>query len=270
MKIGVVGCGALGSYYGAKLCRDGQDVHFLLRSDYEAVRRKGILVCSPEGDFHARPKSAHAAEQIGICDLVLIGLKTIANDQFPALIPPLVGQRTVVMTLQNGLGNEAQLAALFGAEKVLGGLCFVCLKRGEPGLIQHLAHGAIVMGEYQRWPEPRTHDLASMFRHAGVPCKVTDNLERTHWEKLVRELMMEVIAAANALGLKIAEAIADQQIALTRTMGAYKTSTSIDFEQRRPLELESIFLEPMRQAQKAGVATPQLRALCRVLAQLDP
>jgi len=231
----------------------------------------------------------------------------------------LVGQRTVVMTLQNGLGNEAQLAALFGAEKVLGGLCFVCLKRGEPGLIQHLAHGAIVMGEYQRWPEPRTHDLASMFRHAGVPCKVTDNLERTHWEKLVwnipfnglgvasaagyeatvhgivpngaalgpclttdrllfdplweklvRELMMEVIAAANALGLKIAEAIADQQIALTRTMGAYKTSTSIDFEQRRPLELESMFLEPMRQAQKAGVATPQLRALCRVLAQLDP
>src|SRR2546429_5442460 len=125
MKIGVVGCGALGSYYGAKLSRDGREVHLLLRSDYEAVRRNGVQVRSVEGDFHVQPKCARAPAEIGVCDLVLIGLKTTANHQFPQLLPPLVGANTAVMTLQNGLGNEAQMAALFGPERILGGLCFV-------------------------------------------------------------------------------------------------------------------------------------------------
>src|SRR2546422_1009288 len=320
MKIGVVGCGALGSYYGAKLSRAGREVYLLLRSDYAAIRRNGVQVRSVEGDFHVQPKCARAAAEIGVCDLVLIGLKTTANHQFPRLLPPLVGAKTAVMTLQNGLGNEAQMAALFGPEKILGGLCFVCLNRVEPGVIHHLAHGTIVMGEHQRWPEPRTHELASMFRHAGVPCKVTDNLERPHWEKLVwnipfnglgvasaagydavasassallnprstgpcmgtdqllpdprweqlvRELMLEVIAAANALGFKIPESLAAKQIERTRAMGAYKASTLIDFERGQPLELESLFLEPLRQAQTAGVPVPRLEALCRVLKILD-
>jgi 2-dehydropantoate 2-reductase len=321
MKIGVVGCGALGSYYGAKLCRDGQETHFLLRSDYECVRAKGVRVHSVEGDFHVNPRCARAPEEIGVCDFVLIGLKTTANNQFTTLLPPLVGENTAVVTLQNGLGNEAPLAVLFGTKKILGGLCFVCLNRVEPGVIHHLAHGTIVLGEYERWPEPRTHDLASMIRHAGVPCKVTDNLERAHWEKLVwnipfnglgvasvagyealttpsskllnprstgpcmgthqlladprweqlvRELMLEVIAAANALGFKISESLAAKQIERTRTMGAYKASTLIDFERGQPLELESMFLEPLRRAQKAGVATPRLAALGAVLKALDP
>src|SRR4051812_26753169 len=124
MKIAIVGCGALGSYYGAKLCRDGQEVHFLLRSDYDVVRRRGVEIISDEGNFHVNPKCAKAPEEIGVCDLILIGLKATANDQFAKLLPPLVGENTAILTLQNGLGNEEQLAALFGKEKVLGGLCF--------------------------------------------------------------------------------------------------------------------------------------------------
>ncbi len=317
MKIAVVGCGAVGSYYGAMLCRDGQDVHFLLRSDYDVVRRNGILIRSPAGNFNVRPCCARTPDVIGASDLVLIGLKTTANDQFPRLLPPLVGPKTTVVTLQNGLGNEEQLARLFPAEQIVGGLCFVCLNRLEPGVIQHLDHGLVVLGEYQRWPEPRTHDLAGMIRHAGVPCKVTDNLARAHWEKLVwnipfnglgvasaagyeavsgagcqvsgvgdclrtdklladarwehfvRELMLEVIATANALGLGVSEALAEKQISRTRTMGPYKASTLLDFECGRPLELESLFLEPLRQAQGRDVATPRLASLCAVLAALD-
>jgi len=82
--------------------------------------------------------------------------------------------------------------------------------------------------------------------------------------------MLEVIAAANALGLKIPETLADKQIERTRNMGAYKASTLIDFERRQPLELDSMFLEPLRQAKKAGVPAPRLSALCRVLTALDP
>lgn len=318
MKIGVVGCGAVGSYYGAKLGRSGQEVHFLLRGDYEAVRRKGILVKSPEGDFRFNPKCAKTAPEIGECDLVIIGLKTTANDRLSELLKPMVGSFTAVLTLQNGLGNEAQLAALFGGEKILGGLCFVCLNRIEPGVIEHIAHGKIVMGEFERWPEPRTHDIASAIRNAGVPCKVTDNLECAHWEKLiwnipfnglgvagaagyeavisgqipetaspgrcmtsdqllaeprweqlVRELMLEVIAASNGLGFKLGVSSAEKQIARTKEMGAYKASTLLDFEKGLPLELESLFLEPLRQARSAGVPTPRLEAMCKVLIALE-
>src|SRR5262245_30903571 len=151
MKIAVVGCGAVGSFYGAKLWRAGQEVHFLLRSDYDVVRRKGVSIKSPDQDFNARPKCARSPEEIGFSDLVIIGLKTTANDQFAKLLPPLVGPQTAVLTLQNGLGNEEQLAKLFPIEQILGGLCFVCINRIEPGVIRHMDHGLIMLGEFQRW-----------------------------------------------------------------------------------------------------------------------
>jgi 2-dehydropantoate 2-reductase len=303
MKIAMVGCGAVGSYYGAMLSRAGGDVHFWLRSDYEVG-----------------PRCARTPDEIGLADIVFVALKTTANGEFPRLLPPLVGPKTAVVTLQNGLGNEEQLARLFPGEQILGGLCFVCLNRISPGVIHHLDHGMIVLGEHQRYPEPRTHEIAAMIRHAGVPCKVTDNLARAHWEKLVwnipfnglgvasaagydalrvpnskfqvpsppgpclttdkllsdvrweqlvRELMLEVVAAANAQGLAVSDSLVEKQIERTRTMGAYKASTLLDFEQRRPLELESLFAEPLRQAHGAGLATPRLARLVDVLKQLD-
>jgi 2-dehydropantoate 2-reductase len=324
MKIAVVGCGAVGSFYGAQLARAGHETHFLLRSDYDVVRQKGVFIRSPKGDFLARPRCARLPQEIGPCDLVLIGLKTTANGEFARLLPPLASPETVILTLQNGLGNEEQLARLFPIGQIMGGLCFVCLNRLDPGLIHHLDYGLVVMGEFQRRPEPRTHELAALFRQAGVACNVTENLARAHWEKLIwnipfnglgvagvagfeavlsgqlpagnalagglapghclttdklmgdarwerllRELMLEVIAAARALGFDLAESLAAQQIERTRTMADYKASTLLDFESGRPLELESLFLEPLRQARKAHVATPRLESLCRLLQQIE-
>ena len=321
MKIAVVGCGAVGSYYGARLCRAGQDVHFLLRSDFDVVRQKGLVVLSIEGDFHVQPHCARTPGEIGVSDMVLIGLKTTANDQFPQLLPPLVGKHTAVITLQNGLGNTDHLARLFPPEQILSGLCFVCLNRVEPGVIHHMDYGLIELGEFQRPTGQRMQKLAAMFQDAGVPCEVTDNLAQAQWEKLVwnipfnglgvagtagyetltnpschlapvtwhsavlttdrlladprweklvRELMMEVIHTARALGYKIPDSIAEDRIARTRTMGAYKASTLLDFERGLPLELESMFLEPLRRAQSAGLPVPRLTRLCEVLRQLDP
>jgi len=318
MKIGVVGCGALGSFYGAKLCRAGQNVRFLLRSDYDTVRHQGVRIRSVDGDFDARPHCARTPEAIGPCDLVLIGLKTTANDRFPQLLPPLVGPHTRVLTLQNGLGNEPRLAALFGPDRILGGLCFVCLNRVAPGVIEHTAHGHVVVGEYQRRPTDQAHEVVALFEQAGVPCRVTEGLERAHWEKLVwnvpfnglgvagaagfeavvrgrwsrgvepgpclatevllgdagwerlvRELMDEVIAAGRALGFEMDEGLAEENVERTRCMGAYKASTLIDFERGQSIELDGLFLEPLRQARAAGVATPRLAAMGEVLKELE-
>ncbi len=319
MKIGVVGCGAVGSYYGARLARAGEEVHFLLRSDYEVVRRRGVEIRSPQGDFHVHPRCARVPAEIGICDVVLIALKATANARYGDLVSHLVGPQTAVVTLQNGLGNEEMLAKIFPVEQILGGLCFVCLNRVEPGIIQHLDHGMVVLGEFQRYPEPRTHDIALRIRNSGVPCSVTDNLARAHWEKLVwnipfnglgvagsvgreqfqrepggskvqtgrclttkdllvdpfwegevRGLMLEVIHAAARLGHAIPDALAEKQISRTRTMGEYRASTLIDFDRGLPLELASLFLEPLRQAQAAGAPVNRLKHLSAWLEELNP
>jgi 2-dehydropantoate 2-reductase len=141
-------------------------------------------------------------DEIGAADLILIGLKTTANEQFGRLLPPLVAPHTAVLTLQNGLGNEEQLAQLFPPAQILGGLCFVCLNRIEPGVIHHLDHGLVVLGEFQGWPEPRTHDIATLFRTAGVPCSVSDDLARAHWEKLVWNVPFNGLGVASAAGLE--------------------------------------------------------------------
>jgi len=105
-------------------------------------------------------------------------------------------------------------------------------------------------------------------RHSSV--LTTDRLlADPRWENLLRELMLEVIRTARALGHEIPDSVADDRIARTRTMGAYKASTLLDFERHQPLELESMFLEPLRQAQSAGVSVPRLTRLCEVLRQLD-
>jgi 2-dehydropantoate 2-reductase len=318
MKIAVVGCGALGSYYGARLCKAGHEVHFLLRSDYEVVRQNGVLIASPDGDFYVQPDCARVPQEIGHADLVLVCLKTTANHVLPELLPPLIGSESAVLTLQNGLGNEAAIAAIVGAEKVLGGICFVCLNRVAPGRILHIAHGTVVFGEYGGPSKPRTHHIWEAISGSGVPCKVTENIEEARWEKLVwnipfnglgvasaagyeavargsidpsaplgkclttdilladprwerivRELMFEIIATACSKGLDVPESAAEFQITRTRQMGAYKASTLIDFERGFPFEEKSLFFAPLSEAHHAGVFCPRLEALCAVLKQLN-
>ena len=318
MKIGVVGCGALGSYYGAKLWQAGQDVHFLLRSDYDVVREHGVFIETPAGNFTARPCTARTSSEIGVCDLVVIGLKTTANHTFPELLPPLVGPHTMLLTLQNGLGNEEALAKLFSPSQIFGGLCFVCLNRLRPGYVLHTGEGNVLLGEFQRTPSSRVQSLVEVLQKSGIKCSISEDLEKAHWEKLVwniafnglgvagvaglnamrsgevpaqletdtclttnillsdmrwealvRGLMLETIHAAARLGFVIPEVFADKMIERTRKLEAYQASTLVDFERGQPLELESLFFEPLRQAQRTGAETPLLKRLCAVLTELD-
>jgi 2-dehydropantoate 2-reductase len=200
MKIAVVGCGAVGIFYGARLCLTGAETFFLLRTDYEAVCRDGVRVFSVDGDFAARPRCARQPAEIGPCDLVVIALKTTANAEFPRLLPPLLGPDTRLLTLQNGIGSDDDLARRFGGERVLGGLCFVCLNRVAPGVVRHTAHGKIVLGEYGRPTPARTHTLAERFRQAGIRCDVTTNLAQARWEKLVWNVPFNGLGVAGVVG----------------------------------------------------------------------
>jgi 2-dehydropantoate 2-reductase len=294
----VVGSGALGSYYGAKLARQGADVRFLMRADLEVVRRDGLRVREQGEEWTLAAQAFGATAEIGPVDLVIIGLKTTANADLEKLIPPLLHPGTLLLTLQNGLGNEEFLAARWGAERVLGGLCFVCLNRVAPGVIEHYGHGTLSLGEFGRGLMDRTRTIGGLFSAAGVETHLVENLITERWRKLVwnvpfnglsiatggrtcdrlladaglrdqvRALMLETIAAAGALGHGISEEFADYQIERTYPMGPYKPSSMIDWQDGRAVEVESIWGEPWRQGRAAGAALPRLELLYRLLQQL--
>jgi len=298
-RIAVVGAGAVGGYYGAMLARSGQDVAFLFRSDYRAVCENGLRVVSDDGEFSlaADEIGVHAgAAEIGEVDLVIVATKATANVDLPGLIRPLCGERTAILTLQNGLGNDDWLARHFGSERILGGLCFVCLNRIEPGVVRHMGEGRVTLGEYGRVGVSRRLEvLAEAFERAGVPARAVANLAAAQWRKLVwnipfnglaiaaggldcaailaepalearvRELMAEVVATGTALGYgeAFSEGLVDKQVEATRAMGAYRSSSLIDFLEGRPVELEAIWGKPLAVAKAKGVEMPALEKLHR-------
>jgi 2-dehydropantoate 2-reductase len=291
--IAIVGAGAIGSYYGARLALSGTDVRFLLRSDLAHVRAHGLTLREKDATRRLEKVAAFGSTaEIGPVDIVLITLKTTAKASLPALLPPLLGPNTMVVTLQNGLGNEEFVASLVGAERVLGGLCFIAVTREAPGeLVGYHTPGAVTLGEFGRPAAERTRALADRFQQAGVNCRAVDNLAEARWRKLiwnvpfnglaiaaggittdkilgnpelareVRALMDEVAGAARHFGFVVEEKFIQSQIDLTPPMGAYKPSSLVDFLAGREVEVEAIWGEPLRQAQAAGLAMPRLGRL---------
>lgn len=302
--IAVVGAGAVGGYYGARLAQGGHDVHFLLRSDYERVRSHGWTIRSCHGDFQLFPANAHREPStVPKADLVIVALKTTSEALYEPLVAPLLHAGTVILSIQNGLGPDERLAALFGTARVIGGLAFVCLNRGGPGEILHLDHGMVRMGEFVgSGSSPRVEGIAGMFRACRIPCEVLPNLLAGRWEKLiwnvpfnglgaaldlttdrliageagrrlVGRLMGEVIAGAAAHGITFklpAEEIIGRQIRATATMGPYRSSMQIDRQEGRPLEVEAILGEPWRRALARGVAMEELGRLYELVRLADP
>src|SRR6266581_8207650 len=173
LRIAVVGSGAIGGYYGARLGYGGSDVHFLMRGDLTQVREKGLYVRGRGENFRiAKVNCYNSTKEIGPCDLILIAVKAISNADLVDLIHPLLHERTMLLTLQNGLGNEEFLAEHFGAERVLGGLCFICLRRTSRTEVERYDYGHIVIGEYGRASQPRTRDVAEEFKRGGIQCRV--------------------------------------------------------------------------------------------------
>jgi len=300
-KIAIVGSGAIGCYYGARLVRAGENVHFLMRGDLAHVRARGLAVSLPDEKFHLAPGQLHIAAtpgEIGPCDIVLVALKTTANASFRQLIAPLLHAGTAIVTLQNGLGSDEQLADAFGAGRVIGAICFICVNRVAPGEIDCTSTGAVSFAEYQRPATDRLRAIAAKFARAGIQTHVSDNLLELRWRKLIwnvpfnglsiaaggittdkimadpaleaesRALMEEIAAAAAAHGVTISGSFIEKQLETTRPMGPYKSSSLIDYLARREVEVETIWGEPLRRAHARNVPTPRLALLYALLRAL--
>lgn len=299
-RIAILGAGAIGLYYGARLALAGRDVSFLARSDLTAIRERGITLKVEGREDVLKPAAVFArAEDIGPVDLVILTLKATANAELAHLLPPLLGPATWVLTLQNGLGSEDTVARWVDRDRILGGLCYIACMRLAPAEVTCLHAGSIALGEADGPARERTRELAASFESAGVACRVVDDLVAARWRKLiwnvpfnglsiaagavttdvlcadpalrseVQALMREVQAAARQLGIDIPDDVLRKQYDVTPPMGPYRPSSLVDFLAGRPLEIEAIWGEPLRRAQAAGAAMPRLALLYALLRRID-
>jgi len=301
-RIGIIGTGAIGGFYGAMLARAGHDVHFLLRSEYETVARDGLLISSAvHGDLHLNPVQAYrGASDMPKCDWLLVGAKSTSNRQLAPLIVEAAADGAKVVVLQNGLGVEDDLRqALPDNIHLLGGLCFICAHRPALGRVEHQALGGVNLG-YHSGPAGPEQQLAlveegvALFRSAGVDSNRAADLAQARWQKLVwnvpynglsvlldagtaplmanpasraliRSIMLEVCAAAAACGYPLPEVLADRMLASTDHMPNYLPSMYHDHVQNRPMELEAIYAAPLAAAAAVGQRMPKTEALYQAL-----
>ena len=297
-RYAILGAGALGGLYGAMLARSGFEVHFLLHSDFDHVRQHGIQVDSVLGDFHLDQVNAHAtAESMPPCDVTIVALKTTRNELLADLLPSPTAGGGIALVLQNGLDVEAETAAVVGADRTLGGCCFLCSNKVGPGHIRHIDYGRIVFGEYSVGPgtvTARVQRIADEMKSAGIDANATDDLAKTRWRKLMwnipfnglsvvldtstRELIDNIAAydlaasiihevrdAAEACGAHIDADAVETTLEHTRNMVPYDSSMRLDFLAKRPIEVEAIYGNPIRAAAARGFAMPRVEMLYRQL-----
>ena len=301
-KIGVVGPGAIGGYYGGMLAQSGEDVHFLFRSTFDDIVRDGLtLVHQSEQGRNSKVGNLHAyntPSSLGPCDWIIVAIKATANSALEEIIRPMLGPSTRLLTLQNGMGNVENLHRLFGEDRqVMAGLCFTCINRTSPCVIESLLPGYVQFGQLGGRLSRDAETMVQAFETSGIKVRRADSLDDALWRKLcwnvpfnglsiaaggittdlilanpelkdrARTLMLEVQAAAQAHGVEIEDAFLDRQFELTEPMGAYKPSSLIDFLAGKPVEVEAIFGQPLRHGQARGVAMPESELLFHQLVE---
>ena len=291
MKYGVIGTGAIGGYYGAKLAHAGQEVHFLLHSDYEYVKAHGLQVDSCDGSFHLTDVNAYQhTEDMPLCDVVLVCLKSVNNSILNSLLPPLLHQQTLVVLIQNGIGIEEDVQKMFPDVQLAAGLAFICSAKTKPGRVNHQCYGSINLANYSCKDETLMQIVVDEFLHAGIKAELVEYHE-ARWKKavwnmpfngmtvalhtqtdlllkneatrrLIREQMMEVVGAAQHLGIKnIDSSFVDKMIEITDSMTPYSPSMRLDYDFHRPMELYYIYTRPIEIAREAGYKMPKLEML---------
>ena len=291
MRYAIIGTGAVGGFYGGKLAHAGKEVHFLLHSDYEYVKQHGFQVDSCDGSFHLdAPNVYNNTVDMPQVDVVIVALKTTQNHLLAQLLPPLLHKDTLVLLIQNGIGPEPELQKQFPNLYLAAGLAFICSAKTEPGRVNHQCYGSINIGNYSCSDKTRFDALINDFVEADI--KVAEiEYHEARWKKavwnmpfngmtvvmnaqtnqllanpatmkLIRRQMLEVIGAAQALGVKnIDESFADKMIQNTLEMTPYSPSMKLDYDFHRPMEVEYLYTRAIAEAHKVGYSMPCLEML---------
>lgn len=289
MKIAILGAGALGCYYGARLAEAGNDVCFIGRSVCAPLKAEGLHVESVYGDIHLpQVQVCRTAEECGPVDLVVVCWKSTCNDQLGNYLPALVKENTEVVTFQNGMGNAEAISAYVPADRVYIGLCFVCCMMDEPGKIRHLEGGDIQFAPFvsSAAGTARAKEFAGLFEKAGIVTSAFDHAEQIQWCKLswnipfnglcvahggisvkklftlpgeearAEAIMEDVCRTAEKRGFPLPLDIVHRQMERTRIMGEFIPSSAVDYLRGRQVEYDAIWGITLERAHAAGAEVP--------------
>lgn len=296
----LVGPGAVGLYYGGRIANSGCGLSVLARSDMEVLQEEGIRISMVDPVSAEISERIHAKldvvsnspSEIGPVDYVVVAAKSTVNLELIESLTTIVKPgHTVILSLQNGMGNAEFFGKHFPSNPILSGLCFVCVNRTESGCVENYHPGRVEVGSLDdRWPKA-TEAVVAIFNHAGVLTKHAEKLSAALWRKLcwnipfnglsiaaggvttdkiladpklvktARALMGEVRTAASIEGHQISDEFIEGQFTVTEKMGAYKPSSLIDYLAAKPVELESIWGEPLKRGRSLGLEMPELAKL---------
>lgn len=301
MKIAILGSGAVGGYYGARLARAGHDVIFIARGAHlEAIRQKGLEIRSPAlGDFVARARAEQDTMQVGPVDLVLVSVKTYDNPTALPLLRPMLGPDTIVLTVQNGVDSPEQVAAIAGEDRTLGGTTYIATALEAPGLIVQTGdHRRIVFGEaFGELPRvtPRVTRIHEVLAGADIQSYPVGDGRVPIWEKFVFLASLagftgaarlpigpvwgdpftraqflagcrEIEAVARAEGVPVARDVVERIIPYIDAIpGSMRSSLLIDLQQGKRIEVEALQGTVVRRGAALGVPTPIMSTLYSVL-----
>lgn len=292
MKYAIIGTGGIGGYYGGLLAKAGREVHFLLHSDYEQVKREGLQVDSVDGSYHLDHVAAYNdTHKMPPCDVVIVALKSIVNDQLPEMLSPIVHPNSIVLLIQNGIGLEEDLQKAMPEAQIAGGVAYICALKTEPGHVTHLGLGRLQVGDYSVHDKALLQEMIGDMVACGINAEPMDYLEM-RWKKavlnmplngmtvavaapsgpslterpqmaeLIRRMMMEVITVARACGVETLDSTyADRMMELTAHMPAFASSMKFDYDHGLPLELYYLYQRPIAEAHRHGCVMPLLEML---------
>jgi 2-dehydropantoate 2-reductase len=299
MRIAVMGAGAVGGYFGAKLAAS-HEVAFIARGDHlSAMQRRGLKIMSAGGDLHVR-EALFTAEPAaaGRVELVLFCVKSHATEAAAAALAPVIGPRTLILSLQNGVDNGEKIAVRYGAERTLPGVVYIGAQVTEPGVINHSSGGRIVFGGLSGPLPAGAGTVAPILTAAAIPCEISDDIAKAQWKKLlwnapfcaiscltratVRDIvqseslrklaldcMTEVAAAARTRGVILEEELMQETIEFSKTLGDFKPSMLQDLEALKPLEFEAFNGVVLKLLRAAGVDAPTNTVFYGALQYLD-
>jgi len=290
MKVAIVGAGGVGGYFGGRLAQAGEDVVFIARGEHlRAITGKGLRIDSINGDFRVDPaKATDDPATVGEVDYILVAVKSWQLPDAIETMRPMVGKKTSIVPLQNGVEAPDQLSRVFGAERVLGGLCSVISMIAGPGHVSHVgAHPLITFGELDHRRSERGERLRNAFsRTEGVQVKVPDDIHVAMWNKflmiapwgglgaltrapigvtrrlpetraLLEHAMEEVYLLARARKVAMERESIDQAMRFLDNLPDEGTaSMQRDILAGRPSELDAQNGAVVRLGKEAGVATP--------------
>ena len=297
MKIVVMGAGAVGAYYGGALARQGADVVLIARGEHgEKMRRNGLRVDSHWGDYVVHPTVALTPQEAGIANVVLHCVKLYSNADTIPTMHPLVGDETVILTVQNGITGGESLAAEFGWSKILEGATYIETSIAEPGhIVQTGSSARIELGERDGLVSNRIEKVRDALSAPGIQVEISSDIQASLWSKMVaigalgtivtaaraslpeilamdggldtiRTVMEEIVASGKASGIKFPNRIVDAKIEDTiAEADEFQSSLQSDFNRGGKLELDDILGAAVRVGREAGIPMPASTTLVMTL-----